>query len=153
MSDVEITSMMSGVGLNILQSRILLRILINKLGAKKFEPENMMKSLSGDMIIPKFGEYINYHETGTKPKIILFWIRDAVDIFKKETQLIIDSGGIDIYKINRIDVVVGSNYGQGLLWFPIKVLYIMNNGKRHEKIYPMSYILCKKNNGIILKIQ
>ena len=75
----------------------------------------MMKSLSGDMIIPKFGEYINYHKIGTKPKIILFWIRDTVVIFKKETQLIIDSGDIDIYKTNRIDVVVGSDYGQGLL--------------------------------------
>ena len=27
----------------------------------------------------------------------------------------------------------------------------MNNGNRHESIQPMDYILCKKDNGIILK--
>ena len=57
MSAVETASMMSDVGLNISQLLILLRILYNKLGAKMFEPENIMKSLSGVVILPKFGEY------------------------------------------------------------------------------------------------
>ena len=57
MSVVETASLMSDVGLNISQLLIFLRILRNKLGAKHFEPENIMKSLSGDMILPKFGEY------------------------------------------------------------------------------------------------
>ena len=34
---------------------------------------------------PKFGEYNYYHETGTKPELILFWVRDTVAVFKKET--------------------------------------------------------------------
>ena len=72
MSAVQSTSMMSGVGLNISQLRILLRILRNKLGEKMFEPENRMKRFSGDIIIPKFGEYEYYHETGSKPEHILF---------------------------------------------------------------------------------
>ena len=33
----------------------------------------------------------------------------------------------------------------------MKILYIMNNGKRHESIQPVGYILYKKDNGIILK--
>ena len=71
MSAVEIASLMSDVGLNISQSRILLRILRNKLGAKMFEPENIMKSLSGDMILPKFDEYKYYNiEIGSKPERI-----------------------------------------------------------------------------------
>ena len=38
-----------------------------------FEPENVMTSLSGDMILPKFGEYkYNNMEKGTKPEHILF---------------------------------------------------------------------------------
>ena len=41
-----------------------------------------MKSLSGDMMIPKFGEYDYYYETRTKSELILFWIRDIVAIFK-----------------------------------------------------------------------
>ena len=44
-----------------------------------------MKKLSGDIIIPKFGEYNYFHETGTKPELILFWVRDTVAVFKKET--------------------------------------------------------------------
>ena len=68
MSDVETACMMSDVGLNISQSCILLRILRNKVGAKMFEPEHIMKCLSGDMILPKFGEYKYYREIGSKTK-------------------------------------------------------------------------------------
>ena len=39
----------------------------------------------------KFGEYNYYHETGTKPELILFWVRDVFAIFKKKTQILIDS--------------------------------------------------------------
>ena len=62
MSDVESTSMISDVDLNISQLRILLRILCNKLSTKMFEPENIMKSLSGDIILPKFSEYKHDNE-------------------------------------------------------------------------------------------
>ena len=33
----------------------------------------------------------------------------------------------------------------------MKIVYIMNNGKRHESIQPVGYILYKKDNGITLK--
>ena len=148
MSAIETTSMMSDVGLNISQLCILLRILRNKLGAKIFEPENIMKSLSGDMILPKFGEYKYYNEIGSKPEHILFQIRDTVTIFKKETQLLIES---DIDIIDIIGMVVGGNHGKRAFRFPMKILYIMNNEKRHESIQPKGYILCKQNNGLILK--
>ena len=73
--------MMSDVDLNISQLRIFLRILRNELGAKKmFEPENIMKSLSGDMIPPKFGEYKYYYDEESKPELILFWVRDTVEV-------------------------------------------------------------------------
>ena len=32
----------------------------------------------------------------------------------------------------------------------MQIFYIMNNGNKHESIKPVDYILCKKNNGIIL---
>ena len=41
MSVVETSSLMSDVGFNISQLRVLLRILRNKLGAKIFEPETL----------------------------------------------------------------------------------------------------------------
>ena len=81
MSAVETASMMSDVGLNISQLRILLNKLRNKLGANNFEPEHVMKNLSGDMILPKFGEYKYCTETGSKPEHILFWVRDTVAVF------------------------------------------------------------------------
>ena len=71
-SSVETLNMMSDIGLNISHLRILLRVLRNKLSAEMCEPEKMMKFLSGHMIIPKFSEYNYYHETRTKPKLILF---------------------------------------------------------------------------------
>ena len=33
----------------------------------------------------------------------------------------------------------------------MKILYIMNNKKRHESIQLVGYIICKKDNGLILK--
>ena len=33
----------------------------------------------------------------------------------------------------------------------MKMLYIMKDDTRHESIQPVDYILCKKDNGIILK--
>ena len=69
MSVVEATSITSDVGFNIFQLRILLRILQNRLGVKMFEPKHLMKTISGDMILPKFGEYNYYHEGESKPEI------------------------------------------------------------------------------------
>ena len=151
MSAVETTSIMSDVGLDIYQLRIIIRILRNKLGAKMFEPENIIKSLSGDMILPKFGEYKYYHEEGNESEYILLWVCDTVDIFKKETQLLLESGVIDVYNINRMDIVVGGDYGQEAFRFPIRILCIMNNGNRHESIQSVGYILCKENHGIFFE--
>ena len=103
------------------------------------------------MILPKFREYNYYHEARSKPGLILFWIRDIVTFYKKEAQMFIDSGDINIYEINRIDIVVGGYQGRGLFSFPMKVVYIMNNGKRCESVQPVGCILCKKGNDIILK--
>ena len=110
-----------------------------------------MKSLSGDMILPKFDEYKYYNEIGSKPKDFLFWICDAVAAFKKETQLLFESSYMNLSDIDRIDVVVGGDHGQGSFRFLMKILYIMNNEERHESIQPVGCILCKKDNGLILK--
>ena len=146
MSVVETAILMSDVGLNISQLRILLRILRFKLDAKMVWVE-----------ICYFQSLVNINiiiwKKGTKPEHILFWVRDTVAIFKKETQMLIESGYIDILNINRIDIVIGGDHDQGSFRFPMKILYIMNDGTRHESIQPVGYILCKKDNGIILKIQ
>ena len=134
-SAVETASIMSDVGLNISQLRILLRILRDKLDTKMLEPEKMTKIPSGDIISPKFGEYNYYHETGTSPELILFWVRATVAVFKKQTQILTDSGDI-----NRIDIVVDGNHGQGAFRIPMNILYIMNNDKRHEGMQSVGYI-------------
>ena len=89
----------------------------------------------------------------SKLEHILFWVRDTVAIFKKETQLLIESGDIDISNINRIDIFVVGDHCQWVFRFPMKILYIMNNRNRYESIQPVGYILCKKNKGVILKIR
>ena len=65
--------------------------------------------------------------------------------------MLIESGDIDISNINRIDIVVGGDHGQWAFRFPMKILYIMNNVNRHESIQPVDCILCKNDNGIILR--
>ena len=132
MSAVETASMMSDVGLNISQLRILLRTLRNQLSATMFEPENILKSLSRDMILPKFGECKYYYKTISKPAHILCWVR-----VKKDTQLLIGSGDINLSNIDRIDIVLGGYHIQGAFRFPMKIVYIINNGKKHESIQPV----------------
>ena len=110
-----------------------------------------MKSLSRDMILSKLGEYKYYHETGSKPQHILFWVRDTIAVFKNETQLLIESGDIDLFDIDRIHIVVGGDHGQVAFRFPMKILYIINNEKRHESIQSMGCILYKNDNDITLK--
>ena len=51
-----------------------------------------------------------------------------------------------------MDIVVGGDHGQRAFRFPMKILYVMNYGKRHEIIHRVGYILCKKYNDIILEI-
>ena len=63
----------------------------------------MIKTLSGDMTFPKFGEYNYYYEAVSKSDHILFRVRDIVAVYKKETQILIESGEIYINKISRID--------------------------------------------------
>ena len=121
-------------------------------GAKTFQRENLIKALSGDMILPKFGEYTYNHEAGRKPELIPFWVRDIVDIYKSENQILIDSSDIDINEMNRIDIVVGGDHRQGD-FFPMKILNIMNSGKSHKSIQPVDYILCTHTNSLILKVQ
>ena len=90
-----------------------------------------MKPLSGDMILPKFGEYNYCHKAESKPEFILFWVRDIVAVYKKETKILIDSSDKHINEINRIDIVIGGDHGQGEFQFPRKSLHIMNNGKKY----------------------
>ena len=65
--------------------------------------------------------------------------------------MFIESSVIVISNINLIDIVVGGDHGQGAFRFPVKILYTMNNGNRHESIQPVGYILYKKDNEVILK--
>ena len=65
--------------------------------------------------------------------------------------MLINSGDLDVLNLKRIDIVVGDDHGQGAFRFPMKILYIMNDDTRHKSIQSVSYILCKKDNDIILK--
>ena len=58
---------------------------------------------------------------------------------------------IDLSTIDKIYIVVGGDHGQGTFRFLMKILYITSNEKRHKSIQPEGCILCKKDNGIILK--
>ena len=149
-SAVNSASMMSDIGLNISYLCILLRILQNNLGTKMFEPKYLMKDLNGDMILPKFGEYNYYHEVRSKLELILFRVRDIVAVYKKYTQMIIDSDDIAINKMNRRDIVIGDDHGQGL--FRSRVKHIVHH-ELWQETYNLSAKYCVKRVTVLyLKI-
>ena len=45
-----------------------------------FEPDYNMKELCEETILPEFGEYSYIHEDCSKPELIVFRIRDPIDI-------------------------------------------------------------------------
>ena len=50
-----------------------------------FEPEVKMKYLNGKMTPPQCGEYNFFHEAGSKPKLVLFWVRATGYVYRKGT--------------------------------------------------------------------
>ena len=43
-----------------------------------------MTDLCGEIIATQFGQTKIVHEVGSKPELILCWVRDSVAIFKKK---------------------------------------------------------------------
>ena len=83
MFTIETVRMMNDVGIYISQLRILLRILRHKIGAELFETESKMTDLCGEIIVPQLGKYKYIHKIGSKPELILYWVRDSIATFKQ----------------------------------------------------------------------
>lgn len=81
------------------------------------------------MISPQFGECKYEHKVGRKLKLILYWTRDSVTIFKETNNLLINSNQFIINKISMSDVIVEVNHDQGVFRFPMKVLFIVKSEK------------------------
>ena len=116
----------------------------HKIGAKLFEPESKMVDLRGEMIVPQFGEYKDIRSIGSKPELILYWIRDSTEIFKKEISLLIKFHVMNVDDISRIDVTVCGDHGQCAFRFPMKLLFIMKSSKKIERESSVAYIYVKK---------
>ena len=70
-----------------------------------------MIDLCSEMIVPKFGEYNCIYELDSKPEDILCWVRDSIEMFKKEITLLINSKQLKVDENSRINVVVGGDHG------------------------------------------
>ena len=110
-----------------------------------------MVDLRGEMIVPPFGEYKYIYEIGSKPELILYWVRNSTTIFKNEIRLLIKCNLINIDDISRIDIIIGGDHGQCAFRFPMKLLFIMKSSKNVERESSVVYILYKKDNGDIFK--
>ena len=128
---------MNDIGINISQFWILLRILQHKVVAKLFEPESKMTDSYSEMSVTQFGEYKYIHEIGSKPELILYWIRDSVAMFKKKISLLINSNQIKINEISKVGVIVGGDHDQDAFRYPIKLLFVMKS----EKILHVQVVL------------
>ena len=127
---------MNNFGFNILQLRILVRILRDY-----------------KMIASQFGEYKYVHKVGSNPEHMLYWFRDSVAIFKNKTTLLINFNQLIVNEISRIDVIVRGNHYQGMFRFPMKLLFIVKS----EKLLNVQVVLLtyydKKMIAIYSRIQ
>ena len=153
MSTIESASMMNNIGINISSLSILLRILQHKIGAKLFVSESKMTNLCDVMNVPQFGEYKYTHELGSKPELIVYWVRDSSVMFNKEINLFINSNQLKFNEISRIDMIVGGDHGQGAFRFPVKLLFVMKSTLSIERTSSVAYILCKHKMVIYSRVQ
>ena len=72
-------------------------------------------------------------------------------MFKKEISLLVKSSMLNLDDLSRIDVAIRSDHGQGVLRFPMKLLFVMKSSKNVERESIVAYILCKNGNREILK--
>ena len=91
------------------------------------------------------------HEVGNNHELILYWGCDFVDMFKKETTLLINTNQLIVHEISKIDVIVGGNHSQCVFRFPMKLLFIMKSEIKVERISSVAYVLYKKEYDDILK--
>ena len=110
-----------------------------------------MKELSGETILLEFCEHSYINENGSEHGLNLFWIRDTVAIFKKEISILIDLFKVNINNMDRIDIVVGGDHGQDVFRFPMKLICIMDDEEMFEREVHVSYVYCRKDNGMICK--
>ena len=61
-------------------------------------------------------------------------MHDSISIFKKETNILIDSFSVNVNNVDRIDIVVGGNHGQGVFQFPMKLIYVMDDEEICKRI-------------------
>ena len=140
-SVIETESVIKDIDINIALLRILLRILRHKIDAKLFESKSKMTNLCGEMIVSEFGEYKYIHEIGNKPELIVYWVCDSVEMFKKEISLLINSNQLKINEISKIDVIVGDDHDRGAFRFLMKLLFVMKSEKHAKRTSSVDYIL------------
>lgn len=57
------------------------------------------------MISPQFGKNNIIRKVGTKSKLILYYIRDSIFLFKKEVNTLIEFSNLNYNNIHQIDIV------------------------------------------------
>ena len=63
--------------------------------------------------------------------------------------MLIDSFKLNINNIHRIDIVVGGYHDQDVVRFPMKLVYIIDDGNIFERITNRGYIYCRNDNDKI----
>ena len=101
-----------------------------------------MTELYGDIIVPQFG---------SKLELVLYWVRDYVAIFKKETSLLIYLNQLKVNDISRIDLIVGGDHGQSVFRFLMILLFVVKSEKMLNVQVVLLIFYAKKDNDGILK--
>ena len=60
-------------------------------------------------------------------------MHDSISIFKKETNILIDSFSVNVNNIDRIDSVVRGDHGTGTFRFIMKLMCVMDDGETFER--------------------
>ena len=90
-----------------------------------------------ETILLDFGKYGYIHER-------------YFNLFKKDTNILINTLTVDINNIGRIHIVVIVYHCRGTFCFPMKLIYVIHDKEIIERESYVEYMPCKNVNGGVL---
>ena len=82
---------------------------------------------------------------------LVYWWKDPVDEVCINACLILNGNNLQPTDIEYAQVVNGGDHGKMKFRFTVKLIMKMRDGRCFEMIYPLADVLCRKDNGVILK--
>ena len=147
------------------KAKIILRHFRTKYGASFQVPFNEIRDLGILTVQRTYGEHSHIAEPGEKPEKIMFWHMNFCDMIAADMERLLKAYGLKIYGYTRngrnmaVDIVVGSDHGQGSSRFVVKINLLHSEARKESgkiqtgsRQFTFAKIRCRKEREEFLNL-